>query len=328
MKSKPYLQIIALLATVGMLACSAIDEGECKVNYINYRYLNNVAEDATEQIYKMTDFIFSAKDSVLFRVDDNIMNGKMRKRPITLPDGAWIIVTYGNLNGGSRVNYTLGQTRMSEMSTRVINTPTYKGAYASRTDVPSLRIGDSDKLYFGKLDLVVSGGYTDRTHTVELSNVHIWLSAVVKWKDATKAPTKASSNLHVRLEYVPVEHSFMHDDKKDATHNIPYRAPKITSERASHISQLHSSTTASDGQFYFNTYGLRWETGKAPTLRFYNGEDLILNKDLDLNRYFSDQSVDLTATRVQFYQLQILIDGDRVTISNIGIEDWEDGGAV
>lgn len=327
MNRKPYIQIIILLLMAGMFSCTKIDEDDCKASYINYRYLNNVMEDGTDQIYKMTDFIFT-KDSVLFRVDDNILNGKMRKRPITLPDGEWIIVTYGNMNGGSEINYTIGQTRMSEMSTRVINPPTYKGTYATRADGPSLRLGDSDRLYFGKLDLVVRGGYTDRIHTVEMSNVHIWINAVVKWKDETKAPDKTSSNLHIRLEYVPVEHSFMHDDKYDAIQKIPYRIPRITKELASQISQLQSSTYAPNGEFYFNTYGLRWETGKAPILRFYDGETMLIDKDLDLNRYFVDQNIDLTNTRVQFYQLQILIDGDNIIISTLSIEDWEDGGSI
>lgn len=314
-----------VLLTLG--ACSIIDEGECRSEYILYQYRNNVGQDATDQIYKMTDFIFS-KDSVLYRVDDNIMNGKMRKRPINLQDGQWIIVTYGNLNGGSRVSYTLGQTKLSEMSARVVSQSTYQGTYATYSVNNGLRLGNSDKLYLGKADVTVKGGYTDKLQTVEMSNVHIRIGFTVIWADVTKAPTRAEgNNLHARLDYVPVEHSFIHDEKYDNLYKIPYWTPRITNEVASLLTPLMGGSETPD-RLYFEVYGLRWETGQAPVLKLYDGESPLITKDLDLNKYFNDQKIDLTNTRVQFFQLQIEVRDNVITISPFGIEPWEDGGAI
>ena len=75
-------------------------------------------------------------------------------------------------------------------------------------------------------------------------------------------------------------------------------------------------------------YGLRWESGRAPVLRLYDGETLLVGKDLPLNKYFEEQHIDLTHTRVQFYQLLIEVDDNTVVISNISISDWEDGGSI
>lgn len=62
-----------LLSAICLLSgCSIIDEDKCVLNYIEYRYLNNVGEDASSlYLNEVTDFIFT-KDSVLYRVDEQI----------------------------------------------------------------------------------------------------------------------------------------------------------------------------------------------------------------------------------------------------------------
>lgn len=321
------LPLSLLILTVSWLwiGCSnKILEETCKPDYLVYRYRNNIGENVTKDyIQKMTDFIFT-KDSVLYRVDENIHNGRIARRPITVPDGEWIIVSYGNLNGGSECRYVLGKTRMSEMSVRVISQPTYSGTYA-QTNAPL--IGNADRLYYGKVKINVQKGKTNGLNTVELSNVHIWLSVNIKWVNGSY-PTyagKSANNLHARLETVPVEHRFIADDKADKDYGIPFSTPRITSERVSQVAKLQA---VSDTEMKFDTYGLRWETGGAPVLTFYDGETRLLQKELPLEKYFSTQFVDLTNTRVQFYQLQILVDNDRITMFDFGIEDWEDGGSI
>lgn len=315
------------LALFGLGSCSIIDEGGCRSEYILYQYTNNAGQDATEQIFKMTDFIFT-KDSVLYRVDDNIMNGNMKRRPLNLPDGEWVIITYGNLNKETRVDYTLGKTKLAEMSAKVVSQSTYQGTYATYSVNNGLRLGNSDKLYFGKTNVTVKGGYADKLQTVEMSNVHIRIGFTVIWADATKAPTRAeANNLHARLDYIPVEHSFVSDEKYDDLYKIPYQIPRITNEVASLLTPL-AGENATPGRFYFEVYGLRWETAQAPVLKFYDGENPLITKDLDLNRYFNDQKIDLTNTRVQFFQLQVEIRENAVVILPLGIQSWEDGGAI
>lgn len=173
-----------LLSAICLLSgCSIIDEDKCVLNYIEYRYLNNVGEDASSlYLNEVTDFIFT-KDSVLYRVDEQITGGRITKRPINLPDGDWIVYSYANLNGGSKVSdYVVGKTSLRELSVRVVNPPTYTGTYASSSD-DSQRVGNSDRLYFGKVSLTVKGGYTEHAQAVDMSNVHIWLSATVRWKN-------------------------------------------------------------------------------------------------------------------------------------------------
>lgn len=132
-----------LLSAICLLSgCSIIDEDKCVLNYIEYRYLNNVGEDASSlYLNEVTDFIFT-KDSVLYRVDEQITGGRITKRPINLPDGDWIVYSYANLNGGSKVSdYVVGKTSLRELSVRVVNPPTYTGTYASSSD-DSQRVGN------------------------------------------------------------------------------------------------------------------------------------------------------------------------------------------
>lgn len=319
-------RLVIFLTVLSLGGCSLIDEGDCYTEYILYQYRNNIGLDATEQIYKMTDFIFT-KDSVLYRVDDGIMNSKMRKRPINLPDGDWIIVTYGNLMSASNINYTIGQSKYSDLSLRVISQPTYTGTYATYSVNEKLKLGNSDRLYFGKADVKVRGGYTDRLQMVDLSNVHIRIGFTVVWKDASRAPTRADGdNLHARLDYVPVEFHFAHDERNDELYQILYRTPRRTNEIASFLTSMEGGTTPN--QFFFEIYGLRWETGKAPVLKLYDGENLLVNKELDLNRYFNDQRIDLTNVRVQFFNLKVEVGDNSVIIFPIGVESWEDGGVI
>lgn len=316
-----------LLSAICLLSgCSIIDEDKCVLNYIEYRYLNNVSEDANSlYLNEVTDFIFT-KDSVLYRVDEQITGGRITKRPINLPDGDWIVYSYANLNGGSKVSdYVVGKTSLRELSVRVVNPPTYTGTYASSSD-DSRRVGNSDRLYFGKVSLTVKGGYTEHAQAVDMSNVHIWLSATVRWKKTMDFFAKSGENLHVRLEYVPVEFGFLNDEKVDNLYGIPYNTPRITEELATYSTRLQP--TAVSNEYSFEMYGLRWESGRAPVLRLYDGETLLVGKDLPLNKYFEEQHIDLTHTRVQFYQLLIEVDDNTVVISNISISDWEDGGSI
>lgn len=320
--------VSGLLIFAGLSSCSIIDESDCRLNYIGYRYLNSVGELATSPyLFKVTDFVFT-KDSVLYRVDENIVNGKIAKRPITLPNGEWIIYSYANLTGGSKVgNYVIGQTRLSEMSIRVASTPTYTGTYAPGNGAPVLRVGDADRLYFGKVALEVQDGYTKHTQLVDMSNIHIWLSGTVQWAKGAFPSTASDANLHIRLEYVPVEFGFGNDDKMDQLYKIPYSTPRTTTELATYSTALNA--TEIDGQYAFQMYGLRWEAGNAPMLRIYDGETPLVHKDLALNKFFEEQRIDLSFTRVQFYNLQIKVELDGiVTIADLGISDWEDGGDV
>lgn len=313
-----------ILLSAAITSCSLIDEGACRIQYIDYQYRNNIGQNASHQISKMTDFIFS-KDSLLYRVDDNIMNGQRLKRPINLPDGEWIVITYGNLDmdEGSSVKYTIGRTRLSEMTLRVKRPSSYSGAYASETDGPKDRIGDSDLLYFGKVNIKVKDRAVDQKTTVEMSNVHIWMHATVQWKQSPPSPAEEKA-LHVRLEYVPVEQSFLTDTKRDEQYNISFLTPRTTPETVSHVVQL-MKVGGTSNQFAFNAYGLRWQKDQAPILRLYNG-NVPLTKPLPLNRYFDDQRIDLSNARQQFFDLLIQIDGETVTISPEGIGDWDDGG--
>lgn len=316
--------MMALCLVLPMLSsCSLIEEGECRTGYILYQYRNNIGADASDQIFKMTDFIFT-KDSVLYRVDDDITGGRKRRRPIDLPDGEWLIVTYGNLGVNSRMDYTVGTTRFPDISLRVVSPAVNRGESAS-TFGDIARQGDSDPLYYGKVAVKVSGGMTNRQHVVDMSNVHIRLSATVRWKNRAEIPTR-SSNLHVRLEYVPVAHSLLSDDKVDAAYAIGYSTPRISDELASHVSGLYGGNN--ENEFTFSACGLRWETGRIPVLRLYNGDTPLVDKDLPLEKYFSENRLDLTNTRVQFYELLIEIDKTSVVISDLRLEDWEDGGFI
>lgn len=321
--------LMCLIGAWLMQGCSTLDEKNEGIDYIQYQYLNNVGNDATKlYLLQATEFIFT-KDSILAQVNRNITNGQVSRRPINVPyDGKWIIVTFANLNGGMRVSdYTIGQTHMRDMSLRVARQSSYTGTYADNiADVPKEKIGDSDKLYYGKVEVGVEGGKVNKVYSVKMSNIHIWINATVKWSSPLKAPARKSyENLHVRLEYVPLEYSFLSDDKKDPFYGIPYSTPRITTETATQMVPLKPLNAANE--FGFQTYGMRWETGGAPVLRIYDGETALVNKELPLNKYFAEHGISLTTTRVQFYDFLIEIgDNDVVKISSKSYLDWEDGG--
>lgn len=318
--------ILSLSFMLQLNSCSMIDEDECQMDHINYRYVNSAGtDDMDDRIYTMTDFIFT-KDSVLYRVDENWMNDSRRKRYLDLPDGEWTIVTYGNLSKNSRIEYTVGQTRFSEMSLRVATPPAYAESYADASAETAPPVGDADQLYYGKLDLTVKDGYTNQIHYVDMSNVHIRINGIIKWINRAGAPSTANKNLNVRFEYVPVEHSFLTDTHYDKDYQIEFHTPRITEERSAYITKLKYD--ASDDAFRFSASGLRWETGGAPLLRIYDGDTPLVGKELPLNKYFNDNAIDLTNTRIQYFNLEIKIEDTEITISDMTFEDWEDGGNI
>lgn len=64
---------------------------------------------------------------------------------------------------------------------------------------------------------------------------------------------------------------------------------------------------------------------KHPVLSICSDGKLIV-KEIDLWKYFNTLNIDLSNNFRQEFDLQLLIDGNDVSVSAVGVGDWEEGG--
>jgi hypothetical protein len=77
--------------------------------------------------------------------------------------------------------------------------------------------------------------------------------------------------------------------------------------------------------------------GEFVTFRFRGDSEILfciyleeerVMKEIDLNRFFHETGIDLHYELWQEYSIFIEIDGDKVKVSFVEVEGWEDGGRI
>lgn len=278
---------------------------------VNFTCLDEFGqEDIHLSLLTVSDFIFTS-DSVLHQVNTNIRGERIRSRKMDLPDGEWIIVSYGNLGNNSLLSpYVIGKTQLKELRLSITSTP-YGNTHTNE------KIGNSGNLYFSSMKIRIKNGRPEHKTIGYYTPIYAQFTVFVYWADNIVKPEDIA-HLNVTLENVPVSYSAISSLKMDKLYNIPYPLPDPLPESKIQCVPLYPSDT----YYRFDSNSLRFETGKAPTLKLMEGENP-LTKGLDLNILFRKNNIDLSNVRIQNYKLSIRIEKNKIITSFMNASGWD-----
>lgn len=257
------------------------------------------------RVNNLQEFLFDEQGNLLRRL--NLRGDSLLGHTDELPPGKYRIVVWGNWNDGNKVCTLGNETRFEEM--RLV---------ANRqADVYS---GNTPRLYYAEaeLDLTQGGNLYKRIY---VTHCHADLQITVMWRIPKP---EFNDRLRMRMRGIPSSYGFMEDYWFDAPNEAgPYQIPLIEQRLIAH------ETTASEnyndevvGEFV--TY--RFTNATHQLWSLWCGDRMVLG-ELDLQRYFS-RTTDMDYNVEQEFHLLVIVEDDRIIVTEISGDDWEEGGVI
>ncbi|PXV59437.1 fimbrillin-A associated anchor protein Mfa1/Mfa2 [Dysgonomonas alginatilytica] len=252
-----------------------------------------------------------------------------------LPEGKYSVITWGNKAEPSKVNKEqIGVTTKQEMMLYLDNAHT---ALKSAAAVQS----NAERLYYGYRTFTIEK-YGVSKINVDMTHAHCVLNITVKWKNAAEAPEN-TGDFHLMLRDIAPQEAFVPEytfrgntlmnytpdvdtyQKSPATvrHNIPFVDAPCSYMLDHRTVATMSYEQVLNGEFI--TY--RHRDLSQPLLSLYAGSNRLM-KEIDLQRFFQDMGIQLDTNLRQEFAIEIVIDGDKVMVGLVNIDDWEEGGIL
>lgn len=314
-------------------ACSVLDEREvcCEEGGIYIRYIRNIAVGDRYRIYiKSSEHFLFDKQGVL--VSHSVPTGKPEELYFVpkLPDGAYTLLVVGNRSTSTRLKYTLGITKLSEMLMSI------------GTEHTSNYFSNGDRLYWGILPFEMKQGKPNR-HFCDMSNIHCRMRVTVKWKNNlprfkgqyTLQLRRVSESYRMRLHpqvpkitlnaFPKPEWPPFVSTKEQVVHSFPWI---IQEKTVTHRLYRPMSSAKLDGKFVT----MRYDDNLIPSFCVFSGGTPLM-KEIDLTRFFREVKWIPSKIPEQVFHLLIEIDptNDSVIVSAAGdmnVVDWQDGGTI
>lgn len=307
-------RMILLASLIGLLSsCSFEDEpGLCPYNVrLEYHYAGaREADNLDAYVDRMYQYLF-AEDGTLVRTD-TLTGAGMSRWQGTLPPGRYTLVTWGNV-GTERPLLPLlpGQTNLLEA-----------GLSAATDDAPALGRDNTARLYYGHHPLQVGPGASLR-RKLYLTHAHASLHITFRWDKGLTPP--ADGHFNLRLRNVPAEYAFRCGMELplpggDGAYTMPETGFR-------HTDHYVRAAMNYDREVVGEIISFRYTSTTHPLLSLYRAGKP-LTKELDLERFFRKLPVSLDENTEQEFRLLVLIQQDKIIVSEMGGTDWEEGGGL
>ena len=311
--------IIPVLFALGLTASCTLDGelGECPYNArLEYWYTGSGTVNVLPQyVDEMRQYIYDSEGTL---VQVNSTNGeRVVYGELNVEPGTYTIVSWANLDTVSAhyPEVIVGKSKLADMQLYMDNP--YSG---SSTRSSGSYHTASEKLYYGYAELEVTGRGVSRQR-VYMTHSHFLLNLTVKW---AQYPPLDVGNFNYRLRGVPSRYRFTPSHWIGSVRTGEQAVPAILPDRCGVRvpATMNLNRTLSGTLVCY-----RLTNDMHPVLGIYSNDNLII-KEVDLWKYFNTTSIDLDNNLRQEFDLQLLIDGDEVSVSTVGVGDWEDGGAL
>jgi hypothetical protein len=253
--------------------------------------------------------------------------------PLSLPEGNYTVIAWGNKpDGGDMADHEIGQVSQYSMMLHK-GIPVLEPYGNTKTEDAGL--SNMQPLYYGRRTFCVKPGRQGRVK-VEMTHAHALLNLKVIWK--SKAPDNAGK-AHFLYKEIPSFYSFaparLYKQGYWEKHNPGGEEfPVSTGDNICYLPEeygrdnlvTHRTAVKATGQVLyaqFTTY--RYLNDSPLLLSLYVGAKQVM-KEISLQEFFREVKVDLEAALCQEYDIQLVINGDKVTISYIDDNDWDEGG--
>ncbi len=339
MKSIRYITAL-ILATTGLVSCSIDDDPVLCTNNVEITYhynLENTSQDNefTNYVHTATEYIFDDK-GVLFRVNDLTLDactGQYVSKQ-DLPAGKYSVLFIGNDSGlNDTGDARLGGVRLNETRREDLLLSLHgPGTHANPCN-------NGDRLYYGYRTFSVAPAGTSLVR-VDAVHSHLVLKYRVHWKN--NPPARGLYTAY--LDGIPSQYGLMpeyvYDGAACCLHDPQQHDPytQVCTSVRHHILRVgrmhnilcHHIQSPMNGSFEvhgeFVAYRLRNTT--AARISLYNSNGTRVMKEIDLSKYFREKGIGLDENLRQEFALDFLIDGDQVIVSEINLEDWDEGGVI
>lgn len=305
--------ILLTLLTGVLFSCSFEDEpGLCPYNVrLEYHYAGAPDVDNLS-VYTdlLCQYIFG-ESGTLLRTDTLTGEGISEWKG-TLDAGRYTVVTWGNPGAEQQfVSMRPGETLLKE-----------SGLSAVIEGAPREGRGNTSRLYFGYHVLDVSSGESLR-RKLYMTHAHASLHITVRWDTGLTPPPPGRFSL--RLRGIPAEYAYTPGmeiplSNADGAYTMPLTG-------FLHTNHSVRATLNYENEVVGEFVTFRYTAATHPMLSLYREGQQVM-KELDLERFFRKLPVSLDENTEQEFNLLVLIQKDKITVSEMGATDWEEGGGL
>lgn len=309
---------------------------ECKYNVqINYRYTKQGTYSNgihLGYIYKISEYIFDSQD-VLYTVNSLPATTSYDKKFVSeqdLPAGKYTVISWANIENISNTNEVeIGVTTKDEMMLFLDNPYTEDGMK---------KYGNTERLYYSYRTFMVPESGICKVYS-DMMHAHCIMSFTVKWKSD---PPPNTGDFYILYKDIPSTYSFMPDvifkdgywDMHDTRYDEYsvngkseiYHVPDVDSKKNTVIHHTNVKMNI-DKRIETRIITYRLKNTSHPLLSMYSGEKQIM-KEVDLERFFKFMEIEFDKNFEQEFNILVEIDEDKVTLSLMNANDWEEGGII
>lgn len=318
------------------------EENRAEVNMIEY------------YVYSIDEYIFR-EDGILFqhRLVTPDRCTEYLNSEIDLPPGKYSVIAVGNRDERSEVS----DGSFTRSGTRAANTPmpgiTHRDnmllSLENSVLHPDGTHGPSENLYYGYRTFTVKERGISRIR-VDMMNSHFRLIFRVTWKNG--ATPDRNGSYFALLESVPSRYRRMpeyvypagkfvsevydgstHDHYQSNSNDVIHYIPTTCYLSQNVLRHRNDMPINADREMWgeFTTYRLK--SSVRPQLRFFaedplGGAPTQIVRDIDLQAYFDWYDHDLDTELRQHYEIDIVIDGDKIILLPLNVADWDEGGVI
>lgn len=305
--------ILLTLLTGVLFSCSFEDEpGLCPYNVrLEYHYAG-APDVANLSVYTdlLCQYIFR-EDGTLLNTD-TLTGQEMSEWKGTLDAGRYTVVTWGNPGTEQQfVSMQTGEAHLEEA-----------GLSAATERAPKEGRGNTSRLYFGYHILDVPSG-KNLHRKLYMTHAHASLHVTVRWDKGLTPP--APGRFSLRLRGIPAEYRYKAGmeiplSNADGAYTMPQTG-------FLHINHSVRASMNYENEVVGEFVTFRYTAATHPMLSLYR-EGRQMMKELDLERFFRKLPVSLDENTEQEFNLLVLIQKDKITVSEMGATDWEEGGGL
>ena len=298
---------------------------DCDYNArLEYWYVfTGTRNEIPDYVETMNEYLFDANGilrQVRFLEGDSLL-----AHELTVPPGTYTLVSWGNLDGRSRIApAVIGQTRLPEIRLEHNDSdfsPLERGQGVCQYQE------NNEPLYYATdiLEVPRSGIIRKRINT---THAHALLRVTAKWLRDIPANTK---DFAFTLRGIPAAAGF------DVAERVNTSVDNRTGEQWTYAIPRMDETTLCDHRADASMRPNRTVTGDLITYRYTDNTRLLfriwagdrpLIREVNLTEFFRAMSISFTRNIRQEFSIVITIDGDNISVSFAGVSDWEDGGTI
>ena len=336
------LAIMSVSCDIGSDVC------DCPYNVqLEYRYHRDGLFGSNELGYyvsSLKEFIFDERDVLIASTSYEVPHGSSEFfSEQAFQPGRYTVITWGNWYSYETAakEAVVGVTTKQELL-MFINHPQTNEKSKAVVDTATVQ-GYSDRLYYSYRSFTVREFGITRI-AMDMTNAHCLLNISAVWNDASGHPHTGGEYYFILRQTPSIYHftpealvrNRMHpndyDGQDDYLHNDNTHVNYIPREsRTDNVVHVSRGTIASEGRrnvLYTQFITFRYRNDAHVMLSIALADGQPVTKEIDLCRFFSDIGINLSYALLQEYNIRLEITGDRVLVSLVTVDDWDDGGML